>query len=97
MAAYVVAHIEVTDPEGYAEYVKGVPSTIAKYGGRYLARGGKTDRLEGSAPVHRLVILEFPSVEKAREWYGSEEYRRLLRIRQANSRGEVTLIEGVSG
>ena len=97
MAAYVIAHIEVTDPDGYAEYVKGVPATIAKYGGRYLARGGATERLEGTAPVHRLVILEFPSSAKAREWYGSAEYRRLLAIRQANSRGEVTLIEGVAG
>ena len=95
MAAYVIAHIEVTDPAGYTEYVRQVPATVTRYGGRYLARGGRTERLEGDAPIHRMVILEFPSLEQARRWYDSPEYRPIRAIRQANSRGQIVVLEGL--
>jgi uncharacterized protein (DUF1330 family) len=95
MAAYVIADVEVTDPVAYEEYRVKVPETIAAYGGRYLARGGAKEVLEGDWTAHRLVILEFPSVARLREWYRSPEYRPLLDIRKRTARSRVICIEGV--
>lgn len=95
MAAYIVADIEITDPAGFEEYRKLVPATIEKYGGRYLARGGALETLEGAWRPRRLVILEFPSVEQARRWYESEEYRRPKALRVATTRSNVLLAEGL--
>jgi len=82
MPAYVVANVRVADVEGYAEYVAQVPATIEQYGGRFLARAGRAERLEGGVEPARFVILEFPSYEQAKAWYESEEYRPLLELRQ---------------
>ena len=95
MPAYVVVDIEVTDPAAFEEYRKGVPATIAQYGGRYVVRGGRTETLEGSWQPKRLVVLEFPSVEAARRWYTSPEYRPLLALRLKASKGSLVLVEGV--
>ena len=95
MVAYVIAEIEVTNPEGYKAYTAVVPATIEKYGGRFLVRGGKTQVLEGDWPERRRVILEFPSMEAARRWYDSPEYEKPLALRKANSNGRLLLIEGV--
>ena len=95
MAAYVVVDIEVTDPVAFEEYRKGVPATIAKYGGRYLVRGGKAETLEGGWDPKRLVILEFPSTEAVKRWYTSEEYKPLLAQRLKASKGSLVLVEGV--
>jgi uncharacterized protein (DUF1330 family) len=96
MPAYVFANIEVTDPVLYEEYRKGVPATIAQYGGRYVARGGAAEGLEGGYAPKRVVILEFPSVERAKAWWNSPEYRPLRAIRQRASRGDLLLIEGLA-
>lgn len=95
MLGYVIAIIDVTNPEDYQEYARQVPATIAKYGGRYLVRGGKTEVREGEWPGQRTVIVEFPSLARALEWYDSPEYRALRLIRQANSRGRMSIFEGV--
>lgn len=95
MPAYVVANIEVTDPAGYEEYRKGVAATIQQYGGRFLVRGGATELLEGSFVPKRIVILEFESVERAKQWYDSPEYRPLLALRKRASRGDLFLANGV--
>jgi len=95
MAAYVVVDIEVTDPVAFEEYRKGVPDTIAKYGGRFLVRGGRLERLEGTWNPKRLVILEFPSGELAKKWHESEEYKPLLAMRLRASRGSLVLVDGV--
>ena len=71
MAAYVIADIEVTDPAGYEEYRRLAPPTITAFGGRYLARGGTTETLEGDWSPRRCVILEFPSMENFRAWWAS--------------------------
>jgi uncharacterized protein (DUF1330 family) len=71
MAAYVIADVEVTDPARYAEYRNKVPATVAAYGGRFLVRGGPHQVAEGSWHPHRVVVLEFPSMEQARRWYES--------------------------
>lgn len=95
MSAYVIANIEVTNAERYPEYVKLAGSTPARYGGRYLVRGGWAVVKEGDAPVHRLVILEFPSMEQALTWYDSDEYRAARELRHAYARSQITFVEGV--
>jgi uncharacterized protein (DUF1330 family) len=95
MAAYVLAEIEITNPEGYKEYTAHVPATIAKYGGRFVVRGGKAHTLEGEWPERRRVLIEFPSVEAARKWFDSPEYEKPKAMRQANSKGRLLLLEGV--
>ena len=97
MPAYVFANIEVTDPVLYEEYRKRVPATIAQYGGRYIARGGAAEGLEGSYAPKRVVILEFPSLERAKAWWDSPEYRPHCAIRQPAARGDLLLVEGLAG
>ena len=97
MAAYVFAEIEIINPEGYKEYSAQVPATIAKYGGRFLVRGGNAESLEGEWQVaRRRVLLEFPSVEQAKRWWDSTEYEKPKALRKANSNGRLILLEGVS-
>lgn len=95
MTAYVVVDITVNDPEGYAEYKNLAPAAVALYGGRYIARGGQTETLEGDWQPQRLVILEFPSIEQAKAWLHSPEYApaRALRHQYANSK--MVVIEGM--
>jgi uncharacterized protein (DUF1330 family) len=95
MAAYVLVEITVTDPKGYEEYKAQAEATVTAFGGRYIVRGGKTEQLEGEWPMNRLVILEFPSVQRAKEWFWSEEYKapRVLRHKTAVSR--MMVVEGV--
>lgn len=96
MAGYVIAIVDVMNAEGYQEYSRQVPATIAKYGGRYLVRGGKTEVREGDWPGSRTVILEFPSLARALDWYDSPEYAPLRPIRHANSRARIAFFEGVA-
>jgi uncharacterized protein (DUF1330 family) len=72
-----------------------VPATIAAYGGRYVARGGRTEVLEGDLQPNRVVILEFPSLARLQEWYRSTEYAPLLALRQASSKSTVFITEGL--
>ena len=95
MAAYVIGEIEVTDPVAYEEYRKQVPAVIAKHGGKYLVRGGAVEPLEGGWTPKRLVVLEFPSLEKAQAWYRSSDYAPLIPIRQAASRAKLAIVVGV--
>lgn len=94
MAAYVIADIEVKDTEAYARYRQVVPPTIEAFGGRFLARGGMVTVLEGAWDPKRVVILEFDSAEKARQWYDSEDYAAPKAVRQGASRGSLILVEG---
>lgn len=96
MTAYVIVDIQVTDPVGYADYKEAAQWTIPVYGGKYIARGGKTETLEGDWQSNRLVLLEFPSVEQAKAWLNSPEYApaRALRHKYASSR--MIVVEGIS-
>lgn len=96
MKAYVIVNVAVRDLDRYKEYVQAATPTVAAHGGRYIARGGRAERLEGSVAVNRVVLLEFPSYEHARGWYDSAEYRKALAIRQSCSAGELILVEGMS-
>jgi len=95
MAAYFIVEIEVTDPTPFEEYRKQVSPTIEKYGGRYVVRGGKCETIEGAWAPKRVVVLEFPSVEQAKRWYDSPEYKPLLALRLKTSKGKMILVEGV--
>jgi len=95
MAAYLIANIEVLDPAMYEEYRKQVGATIAAHGGRYLARGGPIEVLEGAFDAKRFVVVEFPDVAALRAWYASAEYQPLLQLRQRASKGLLMIVEGV--
>ena len=95
MKAYVIANINVTNPERYKDYVKLTPGSIAPFGGRFIARGGRCEKLEGETPANRMVMIEFPSYQKAKAWYDSAEYRAAIPIRQSASTGTLILVEGV--
>jgi uncharacterized protein (DUF1330 family) len=95
VAAYVIADVDVKDPVRYEDYRRMVMPTITAYGGRFLARGGRHDTLEGAWRPNRLVILEFPSVERAKAWWASPEYAEARALRQATSVGSLVVIEGV--
>ena len=94
MAAYFIVDVEVTDPAGFEEYRKLVPATLAQYGGRFLVRGGATEQLEGDWQPRRVVVLEFPSLEQAKRWYHSEEYREPKALRFKTARANMILVEG---
>jgi len=96
MAAYVIVNITVTNPERYAEYVKVVPATIAKYGGRYLARGGRVEVLEGTYTPRRFVVLEFDSIERARAWWESDDYSGPMMLRRSVAIADIILVEGIA-
>ncbi len=97
--AYVVAEVVINDPESYAkEYSQYTLATFEPYNGRVLTRGGLREQLEGEDDQHhsglRTVIVEFPSMQQARDWYHSEAYTRLREIRQQYSTGRFFIIEG---
>ena len=96
MAAYVVAEVDITDPVAYEEYRKLVPATIARYGGKYLVRGGAVDVKEGGWQPKRLVVLEFASMDQAQKWYHSPEYAPALALRANAARSKVLLVEGAA-
>jgi uncharacterized protein (DUF1330 family) len=95
MAAYIVVQVDVHDPVAYEEYRKGVLATLAPYDGKFLVRGGKWETIEGDWNPGRFVILEFPTVERAKEWYSSPEYAAILGIRLANSDSKMIVVQGV--
>ena len=95
MAAYLIAHLDVTDPEAFQAYREKVPAIIAAHGGRYLVRGGKAEVLEGDWRVPRLVILEFKDMAAAKGFYDSPEYQEILPLRTDNAEGTVALVEGI--
>ncbi len=95
MAAYVIAEIDVTDPAGYEEYRRLGPPTIAAYGGKFVVRGGKVEVLEGDWMPKRLVMLEFESVERAKEWWSSKEYSKAKQVRHKTAITNMIVVEGV--
>lgn len=92
---YLVGELEVTNPAGYQEYGRNVPAVIAKFGGRYHARGGEARLLEGpGGPAKRVVVVEFDSPERLMEFYNSPEYQAILPHRLNNSVGRVLCVAG---
>ena len=95
MTAYVIVDIDVHDPVGYEEYKKLAGPTVAAKGGRYIARGGTTEVLEGSWQPKRTVLLEFPSRAQAKEWLECEEYAAARKMRHAAARTNMIVVDGV--
>ncbi|MBT99011.1 MAG: D-fructose-6-phosphate amidotransferase [Dehalococcoidia bacterium] len=93
-AGYIVGDIEVTDLDTYSQYAAGVPGTVAAFGGKYLVRGVSGKVLEGGWTPKRLVVLEFESIQRAKEWYNSPEYADLKKIRQSASNGNLIFADG---
>jgi uncharacterized protein (DUF1330 family) len=94
MAAYLIAKIEVINPEQYKKYIAVTPSVIAKFGGKFIARGGETATLEGPEEKRRVVLVEFPSLDKAREFYSSPEYREAMKLRHGAAEVSLVVVEG---
>jgi uncharacterized protein (DUF1330 family) len=95
MAAYVIADVEVLDADLFEEYRQKTPATIAAHGGRYLARGGAMEILEGSWSPRRCAILEFPDMEHFRSWWLSPEYAPLRALRQRATRSNLIVTDGL--
>jgi uncharacterized protein (DUF1330 family) len=93
--AYVIVDMEVTDPERYAGYRELAAPAVEAAGGRYLARGGATEVLEGDRQPHRTVILEFADMQAARAWYDSPAYRQARAAREGAAVASFIAVEGV--
>ncbi len=94
MSAYVIAEVSISNPDLFAEYRQLVPPTIEKYGGRFVVRGGTVETKEGGWSPTRMVVIEFPSMEKARNWYHSPEYAPALALRLKAANSKLILVEG---
>lgn len=95
MPAYVIVEVTVHDPSLIVEYQKLTPGTLAAFDGKFLVRGGKTVHLEGDWDPERIVVLEFPSVEKARDWWNSERYAKAKGIRERAASTKMIIVEGI--
>ena len=95
MSGYIIVEIEVQDPVGYEEYKKLAGPTVEAHGGKYIVRGGKTEVLEGDWQPKRIVILEFPSTDQAKEWLNCEEYREPRKMRHRTAKTNMILVEGL--
>jgi uncharacterized protein (DUF1330 family) len=95
MPAYVIVSIDIHDPAMYERYKQLAPPSIGLYGGKYLTRGGAVEVLEGDWTPRRFVILEFPSMEKAKAWHDSPEYAPALAQRQSCATSLMLLAEGL--
>jgi uncharacterized protein (DUF1330 family) len=96
MAAYVISEVEPRDPVGWETYRSMAATTIAQYGGRYLVRGGAAEAVEGGSPPKTLIIVEFPTMARLREWYASAEYAEALKVRRTALERRLIFVEGVA-
>lgn len=94
MPAYLVVEVDVHDPERYEKYKSMVPPSLAAFGGRFLIRGGGVETLEGDWAPQRFVMVEFPSLERAKAWWSSTEYAEAKALRQATAKTQMILVEG---
>ncbi len=94
--AFLIGENDVHNVETFKTYASQVPTTLVAYGGHFLAAGGRTQALEGLAPPNTFVILQFPSMDKAKAWYNSPEYQKILPLRRAAANSRVYLAEGKS-
>jgi uncharacterized protein (DUF1330 family) len=94
MAGYLIVRINVTDPKAYEEYKKIAQEAVAKHGGRYLVRGGRTETLEGEKETARIVVLEFPSLDQVLKFYRSPEYQKAVAKRKNAATAQFVAAEG---
>ena len=96
MAAYVVYQAEVTDPQRYEEYKPRAAASVAAAGGRYLVRGGEMEVLEGDPPAGRTVVIEFPTMRAALDWYRGDDYTEARKLRADAARARMYVVEGTA-
>jgi uncharacterized protein (DUF1330 family) len=92
---YVIAEVDVTDPEAFKKYAEKVPPTVAAFDGHYLVRGGKIQAVEGEAPK-RITVIAFESAEKAHAWEYSPAYEAIKPMRQSSAKSRIFIVEGVT-
>jgi len=95
MAAYIIAKINITDPEKFKQYQQVTPEILDKYKGKFLVRGGETKTLEGSNETARIVVIEFPDQEHADAFYDSAEYTAARKIREGAATADFIRVVGV--
>lgn len=95
MAAYLIVEIDVIDQQLFETYKQMVPPTVARYGGKFLARGGAVEKLEGRRSPARVVVIEFEDAAQARQWWDSPEYAEAKLLRQRCARTEMIIVEGL--
>ena len=95
MTAYLLGRVKITDPDRYKEYMKRTPGAVDKYGGKFIVRGGDVMTLEGEGETRRMVLIEFPSVKKAKEFYYSPEYQETKKLREGAATGQFLVLDGV--
>ncbi|MEE4081012.1 DUF1330 domain-containing protein [Pseudomonas viridiflava] len=95
MKAYWIAHVDVTDPQQYSEYTQRAPAAFALFSGKFMARGGRSEALEGRATPQRTVVIEFESYEQAVACYRSPEYQEAMSHRKGASKAEIVIVEGM--
>ncbi|MBD1398854.1 DUF1330 domain-containing protein [Pontibacter sp. JH31] len=95
MPAYIIVEVNVTDPATYEDYKKLTPGSLEPFDGKFIVRGGAAELLEGEQEPNRMVVLEFPTMEKAKAWWSSEEYAPAKAIRQSASTTRMIAVEGV--
>jgi uncharacterized protein (DUF1330 family) len=96
MSAYVISEVEIRDQAAMEAYRSLAAQTIAQYGGRYLVRGGAAEVVEGGPPPKTIIIVEFPSMERLREWYASPEYAEALKLAQTALERRLMFVEGTA-
>ena len=96
MPAYVISEVEARDQAAMEVYRSLAAQTIAQYGGRYLVRGGAAEVVEGGPPAKTIIIVEFPTMARAREWYASVEYAEALKLRQTALERRLMFVEGIA-
>lgn len=94
MAGYIVADIEITNPDEYQRYARQTAATLEPYGGKFLVRGGQPETLEGEWKPKRIIIIEFPSVEQAKIWVDSPEYSAIKGIRHGSAVSNIIILQG---
>ena len=95
MRAFVIVEINIHHPELYEEYKKLTPASIAEFDGKFVVRGGRTVSLEGDWKPQRIVVSEFPSVERAQEWWNSEGYKKAKKLRHDSADTKMIIVEGI--
>ena len=94
---YVIGQVEITDVEADKKYPNKAQETVHRHGGRYMVRGGPFESVEGDGPLSRIVVLEFPSYDQAKEWYHSDDYQAVIGLRHAASYSHMFIVEGHDG
>jgi uncharacterized protein (DUF1330 family) len=96
MTAYVIVEMTVTDPVRIEDYRKLAGASVAQHGGRFVVRGGRSETLDGDWRPQRLVVIEFPSLDQAKRWHASPEYRRACEIRNRAASTRMVAVEGTA-